>query len=70
MKHSGVIVTIIIAVIAFSVQWGVTTATLGQVEKRLDEFILEARTLRVEHADLKERVSFMEGQIGIKEPKK
>ncbi len=54
------IVTALIAVIAFSVQWGVVTTKLDSVEKRLDEFLLEARAVRAENVALGIRVAVLE----------
>ena len=52
-----------VAVLSLAVQWGVVVAQLGQVQKRLDELIVEARSMRVEYAALERRVSFLEGQM-------
>lgn len=59
---AGAIVTAVIAVLAFTVQWGVVTAKLDQVEKRLDELIVEARALRCEYQSIEHRVSYLEGR--------
>lgn len=53
-------VTLLIALLAFTVQWGVVTGKLEQVEKRLDELIIEARGLRTEYHAIERRVSFLE----------
>lgn len=66
-QWSGAIVTALIAVVAFSAQWGVAITKLELMEKRLDEFILEAKTLRLECADLNNRVSLLEAKAK-KEP--
>jgi hypothetical protein len=62
-RWAGVIVTIAIAALAFTVQWGVVTTKLDHVEKRLDELIVEARALRTEYQDVERRVSYLEGRL-------
>ncbi|QKK08471.1 MAG: hypothetical protein HND58_09980 [Planctomycetota bacterium] len=62
-RWAGVIVTIAIAALAFTVQWGVVTTKLDHVEKRLDELIVEARALRTEYQAVERRVSFLEGRL-------
>lgn len=62
-RWAGVLVTIVIAAGAMTVQWGVVTANLQQVEKRLDELIVEARLLRTEYQAMERRVAFLEGKV-------
>lgn len=62
-RWAGVIVTIAIAALAFTVQWGVVTTKLDHVEKRLDELIVEARALRTEYQAVERRVSYLEGRM-------
>ncbi|MGD9688369.1 MAG: hypothetical protein AB7Q00_14150 [Phycisphaerales bacterium] len=62
-RWAGVLVTIVIAAGAMTVQWGVVTANLQQVEKRLDELIVEARSLRTEYQAMERRVAFLEGKV-------
>lgn len=45
---AGVIVTATIAVVAFTVQWGVVTTKLGQIERRLGDIAVELRSLRTD----------------------
>ena len=60
---------VVIAILAFSAQWGVVTTKLDHVEKRLDELIVEARGLRSEYQDIERRVSYIEGrQNGRRQP--
>jgi hypothetical protein len=54
--------TVAIAVLALTVQWGVVTTKLDHVEKRLDELIVEARALRSEYQSIERRVSYLEGK--------
>jgi len=61
-RWAGVALTALLAVLAFTVQWGVVTAKLDHVEKRLDELIVEARALRTEYQAIERRVSFLEGR--------
>ena len=63
-RWAGVIVTAAIAVLAFTVQWGVVTTKLDHVEKRLDELIVEARALRAEYQSIERRVAYLEGILG------
>lgn len=61
-RWAGVVLTALLAVLAFTVQWGVVTAKLDHVEKRLDELIVEARALRSEYQTIERRVSYLEGR--------
>jgi len=63
-RWAGVILTAVIAVSAFTVQWGVVTTKLDHVEKRLDELIVEARALRAEYQAIERRVAYLEGIYG------
>lgn len=63
VRWAGVLVTVILAAGAMTVQWGVVTTKLQQVEKRLDEFISEARTLRAEYQAIEHRLSYLEGKL-------
>lgn len=61
-RWAGVVLTALLAVLAFTVQWGVVTAKLDHVEKRLDKLIVEARGLRTEYQAIERRVSYLEGR--------
>lgn len=67
-RWAGVALTALVAVLAFTVQWGVVTAKLDHVEKRLDELIVEARALRTEYQAIERRVSFLEGRQNGRTP--
>jgi len=60
-RWSSALITVVLALLAFTVQWGVVTTKLDHVEKRLDELISETRALRMTYQDLEHRVSFLEG---------
>lgn len=62
-RWAGIAVTLLLAAGAMTVQWGVVTAKLQQVEKRLDELIVEARSLRGEYQSIERRVSYLEGRL-------
>ena len=62
-RWAGVLVTIILAAGAMTVQWGVVTTKLQQLEKRMDEFIGEARSIRGEYQAMERRVSYLEGKV-------
>lgn len=62
-RWAGVAVTVLLAAGAMTVQWGVVTTKLQQVEKRLDELIVEARSLRTEYQAIERRVSYLEGRL-------
>lgn len=62
-RWAGMVVTIVLAAGAMTIQWGVVTANLHQVEKRLDELIVEARALRTEYQAIERRVSYVEGRL-------
>lgn len=63
VQWAGIVVTILLAAGALTIQWGVVTAKLQQVEKRLDELIVEARGLRTEYQTIERRVSYLEGRL-------
>ena len=65
-RWASVAVTLIVAAGAMTVQWGVVTTKLQQVEKRLDEFIGEARALRTEYQSMEHRLSYLEGRLNGK----
>ena len=62
-RWAGVLVTIIHATGAMTIQWGVVTTKLQQLEKRMDEFIGEARNIRSEYQAMERRVSYLEGKV-------
>ena len=62
-RWAGVLLTAVIALVAFTVQWGVVTTKLDHVEQRLDELIVEARALRTEYQSIERRVSYLEGRL-------
>ena len=62
-RWAGVLLTIILAAGAMTVQWGVVTTKLQQLEKRMDEFIGEARSIRSEYQAMERRVSYLEGKV-------
>ena len=70
-RWAGVIITVVFATLAVTVQWGVVTTKLDHVEQRLDELIVEARALRTEYQSIERRVSYLEGRLsgaGREEP--
>ena len=60
-KWVGIGMTIVFAMLAISIQWGVVSAKLTHLEQRLDDLIFEARAVREHYSDLERRVSFLEG---------
>lgn len=64
-RWAGVIVTVVLAAGAMTIQWGVVTTKLQQVEKRLDEFIGEARSIRAQYADI---ATYCVGRVPISCP--
>jgi hypothetical protein len=62
-RWAGVLLTIILAAGAMTIQWGVVTTKLQQLEKRMDEFIGEARNIRNEYQAMERRVSYLEGKV-------
>lgn len=66
-RWAGVVLTAVIALSAFTVQWGVVTTKLDHVERRLDELIVEARSLRTEYQSVERRVSYLEGRLNGRE---
>lgn len=63
VRWASLVVSVVIAAGAMTVQWGVVTTKLQQVEKRLDEFISEAHALRTEYQEMERRLSYLEGKI-------
>lgn len=61
-RWAAVLLTAALAVLAMTVQWGVVTTKLDHVEKRLDELIIEARSLRSEYQSIERRISWIEGR--------
>ena len=51
-----------------TVQWGVVTTKLQQVEKRLDEFIGEAHAIRAQYAEMERKIWFLEGKLSGRRP--
>jgi len=66
-RWAGVMVTIVLAAAAVTVQWGVVTTKLDHVEQRLDELVLEVRLLRTEYQEVERRVSYLEGRMNGRE---
>jgi len=62
-RWAGVLVTIILATGAMTIQWGVVTTKLQQLEKRMDEFIGEARNIRNEYQAMERRLSSAKGGV-------
>lgn len=62
-RWAGAAVTIGMAITAIVVQWGVVTTKLDHVGKRLDELVVEARSLRLEYQTVERRVSYIEGRL-------
>ena len=65
-RWAGTAVTVIIALIAYAVQWGVVTTKLSQIECRLGDIVTEVRTMRDQLAATERRVSFLEGRLDLK----
>ena len=63
IRWASHVVSVVIAAGAMTVQWGVVTTKLQQVEKRLDEFLGEARSLRAEYQAMEHRLSYLEGKL-------
>jgi len=63
VQWAGIVVTVLLAAGAMTVQWGVVTTKLQQLEKRMDEFIGEARSIRGEYQAMERRVSYLEGKV-------
>jgi len=69
-RWAGTAVTIAIAALAFSAQWGVVTAKLNAIEQRLIDSINEARATRTDVQDIGQRVSCLEGKVGVRADKR
>ena len=62
-RWAPVAMTAMLAVTAFTVQWGVVTTKLGQIEHQLGDIVIELRSMREDLASAEGRVSFLEGQL-------
>lgn len=62
-RWASLVVTLLLAGGAMTIQWGVVTTKLQQLEKRMDEFLGEARTIRGEYQAMERRVAFLEGRV-------
>jgi regulator of replication initiation timing len=67
---AGVLLTALSALLAITVQWGVVNTKLDTMQKRLDEMLFEARTLRSEYQSIERRLSNLEGQHRLQAPAK
>lgn len=65
-RWTGTAVTITIAALAFSAQWGVVTAKLNAIEQRLIDSINESRATRTDVQNIGQRVSCLEGKVGVR----
>lgn len=68
-KWAGTAVTIAIAALAFSAQWGVVTAKLNAIEQRMADFVSESRAVRTDVQNIGQRVSCLEGKVGVRADK-
>ncbi|TVQ64481.1 MAG: hypothetical protein EA379_01300 [Phycisphaerales bacterium] len=57
----------VLALIAFTVQWGVVNTRLDGVEKRLDELLMESGHTRNAIITIERRVAFIEGAAAVLE---
>ncbi len=64
---ASVLMTAVAALLAITVQWGILTTKLDNLEKRLDEMIFESRNLRTEYQAVERRLALLEGQHQPKE---
>jgi len=62
-RWAGVVVTVVLAAGAMTIQWGVVTTKLQHVEKRLDDFLGEARSIRAQYAEMERKIWFLEGKL-------
>ncbi|MBN4052536.1 hypothetical protein JYT82_00315 [bacterium AH-315-K20] len=62
-RWAGVGVTAAIAVLALTVQWGVVTTKLDQIESRITDLTGEIRSLRSDLYSIERRVSYLEGRL-------
>jgi len=62
-RWAGVGMTAAIAVLAFTVQWGVVTTKLDQIESRITDLTGEIRSLRSDLYSMERRVSYLEGRL-------
>jgi len=62
-RWAGVGITAAIAVLALTVQWGVVTTKLDQIESRIADLTGEIRSLRNDLYSIERRVSYLEGRF-------
>lgn len=66
-RWAGVGITAAIAVLALTVQWGVVTTKLDQIESRITDLTGEIRSLRSDLYSIERRVSYLEGRLNGRE---
>ena len=62
-RWAGVMLTAMIAVSAYAVQWGVVTTKLDQIDRQLGNLAVELRSMRTDLTAAERRLSFVEGQL-------
>jgi hypothetical protein len=63
---AAMLLTALSALVAITVQWGVVTTKLDNLEKRLDEMIFESRSVREKYQDIERRLARLEGHYQAK----
>ena len=63
MKLTGPFLTATLAIMAFTVQWGMVTTKLDHLNTRINELLIETRTARENYADHERRLSTLEGIV-------
>lgn len=65
VKVSSSAVTAVLALLAFTVQWGMVTTKLDHLDSRLSEIIVETRSARQADLDFERRLSHLEGLLEV-----
>lgn len=62
-RYAAVITTILLAIGAYLVQWGVVVTKLDQIDNQITDMAKDVKTMWQANATLERRISFLEGRI-------
>ncbi len=63
VRINGTVVTAVMALLAFTVQWGMVTTKLDHLDSRLTELLVESRAAGDRDAAFERRLSTLEGRL-------
>ena len=68
LRLSSSIVTAVLALLAFTVQWGVVTTKLDHLNLRMNDLIVETQRAQEADRDFERRLSHLEGLMEVRNP--